>query len=103
MGAWNGPAGLPLQNIVGHPTKFYLSVRRKNIFGIGSKNYKNCEYGPRIYSGREEITLKMGNQEETGADEGRGKFEEERRGEEGEGRSVIIAPTLDGIHFLAAS
>ena len=45
----------------------------------------------------------MGNQEETGADEGRGKFEEERRGEEGEGRSVIIAPTLDGIHFLATS
>ena len=44
----------------------------------------------------------MGNQEETGADEGRGKFEEEGRGEEGEGRSVIIAPTLDGIHFLAA-
>ena len=56
----------------------------------------------------------MGTQEETylncfccvtegGAGKGRGKFEEDRRGEEGEGRSVIIAPTLDGIHFLAAS
>ena len=40
---------------------------------------------------------------ETGGGEGRGKFEEERRGEEAEGRSVIIAPTLDGIHFLATS
>ena len=37
----------PLQNIVGHPTKFYLSVRRRKIVGIGSKNCKNCEYGPR--------------------------------------------------------